>query len=165
VIPVTAKHNLRRIYKNDRTFHAKKAGALLPSTTVPDDPEEAEFLFGDLDWVPSTESRIDLCDGMNGADGSRAALWDFGFGISIGGAIDKLEERFTKETHSFALARPEFTPFPGQKVGIAVLFSNKSKPTPATVTGSGEEAKIISGGDLVKIYGEHLHRGDQTSPW
>jgi hypothetical protein len=63
------------------------SGALLPSTD-PDDPEVSELDFADLDcMIPIVP--IDLSAGIKGAEGSRAALWDWGFDISKGGVLDK----------------------------------------------------------------------------
>jgi hypothetical protein len=153
VIPVTAKHNLRHLTKNDKDFRAKYADALLP-TVDPEDPEECELDFADLDWISSGNDRIDLSAGMKGAEGSRAALWDWGFDISIGRVLDKTEEAFTKEGHCFTLVRPDFKLEEGQKVGVAVVFARRTKPTPGSVAGSGENIKRISEEQLVNIYGK-----------
>jgi hypothetical protein len=120
----------------------------------PDDPEECELDFADLDWISSGNDRIDLSAGMKGAEGSRAALWDWGFDISIGRVLDKTEEAFTKEGHCFTLVRPDFKLEEGQKVGVAVVFARRTKPTPGSVAGSGENIKRISEEQLVNIYGK-----------
>ena len=51
------------------------------------------------------------------------------------------------------LVRPDFKLEEKQKVGIAVVFSKRSKPTPVSVAGSGEDAKKIGTTALERIYG------------
>ena len=152
VIPVTAKHNLRRLKKEGKVLHANFAEALLPSID-PNDPEEAELRFADLDWIPSMTHRIDLWAGIKNSMDSRPAPWDYGLDISKGEILDKTEEALTKERHSFVLIRPGFKLEEKQKVGIAVVFARRSKPTPVSVAGPGEGAKNIGEAALKRIYG------------
>jgi hypothetical protein len=60
VIPVTAKHNLRRVNE----FHAVAAKILLDETI------QASFKFPDLNWLPSESDVVNLRDGV----ASRPAL-------------------------------------------------------------------------------------------
>lgn len=139
VVPVTAKHNLRRV----GDFHARQSKILIDRQIM------ATFGFPDLNWTPSTSDAVSLPTEVEG----RPTTWTFGFDISKGDLLAYPQEGITSERHTFELVRESFQFEIGQKVGIAVLFTSESKPTSRTVAGVGEDTVRINDTELEAIYG------------
>jgi hypothetical protein len=135
----------------------------------PTSPNECVLNFPDLDWIPTDGDRLDIRAEIPGAEASRAAIWQFGFDISKGRVIDSLADTLTKEMSSFSVVRRGFKLEEGQKVGMAIVFSHRSKPTKKTVAGSGEDSKRITEADLLKIYGQpdavNIYTGEIKKVW
>jgi hypothetical protein len=74
--------------------------------------------------------------------------------MSVGAIIDSAAEPFTDRTYSFPLVRKQLTLRVGQKVGIAVLFCEDSKPTRDTIAGVAEAPARLSDTQIKAIYGE-----------
>jgi hypothetical protein len=143
VMPVTAKHNLRRL----SNFEAIETEILI------DREIKASFGFRDLNWTPgtSTSDSVSLCS--ENEECVRPSQWTFGLDISRGDLLTHPQDGITSERHTFELVRESFTFEVGQKVGIAVVFSYASKPTNKTVSGVGEDSVRINDTELEAIYG------------
>jgi hypothetical protein len=70
VIPITAKHNLRRVVE----FHAVAAKILLDKTI------QASFKFPGLNWLPSESDVVNLRDGVTNLLGFELYGLDIGQG-------------------------------------------------------------------------------------
>jgi hypothetical protein len=84
----------------------------------------------DFGWLPLGNESIQLR-----TDGGRAAICTWGFDVSVGVLIDSVQADFTQSFCSFSLVRNNFTLEVGQKVGIAVLFTESTKPNKFTIAG------------------------------
>ena len=95
VIPVTAKHNLRRAYdeKTGLWADAQDASVFL-GTKQP--AEEKQLVFADvLNWLPSPKDKITLRNDYS---------WDFGVDVSFAKKIFQRKEGMTDEIASFSCA-------------------------------------------------------------
>jgi hypothetical protein len=156
VFPITAKHNLRQVIIKGHLHAVVAAKLAQPSVgkaTLEDSP--------DFSWLPSGNESINLRP-----DGGRAAICSWGFDLSVGGLIASVEVDFTKPFYSFSLVRENFTLKVGQKVGIAVLFTEQTKPNKFTIAGCGEEEILITEDKIREIYGEpnqvNIYTGEIT---
>jgi hypothetical protein len=141
VIPVTAKHNIRRYDGYDAQANPKM---------LIDESFRVDTTFPNINWTNTLAHRIPLHPGNQE---STPAFWQFGADICVGGKIGAIGDFFTKEAYSFEAVRKSFIPLCGMKVGIAVLFSTAAKPTRATVAGAGEVYVAIDEEKLAKLYG------------
>ena len=147
VIPVTAKHNLRRVFAPDggREHRPTEARFKLRGGYV-------QMESGDLDWVPTEVDLFDLRAGLE----ARPAWTLYGLDISVAELIDDPMHSATDSNQSFSKIRQGFTLEKGQKVGIAVMFDEDSKPTKKTIGGAFEQGLEvnISELDIERIYGQ-----------
>jgi hypothetical protein len=107
----------------------------------------------DLDWVPSEMDHLDLRRGSE----ARPLISRWGYDVSVGHLITNPENPATSAQLSFARAREKFELRKGQKVGIAVMFNEDSKPTKKTIAGAFEGIDFeleISVADVQRIYGK-----------
>ena len=156
VIPITAKHNLRQVNIKGHphvVVAAKLAQQSIGKASLQDSP--------DFSWAPTGRERINLRP-----DGDRAAFCTWGFDVSVGSLIDNAEIDFTKPLCSFSLVRENFSLEVGQKVGIAVLFTEQTKPNKFTIAGCSEEEVPLTEDEIKKIYGEpnqvNIYTGEIT---
>ena len=107
---------------------------------------------GDLDWVPTEVDLFDLRAGLE----ARPAWTLYGLDISVAELIDDPMHSATDSNQSFSKIRQGFTLEKGQKVGIAVMFDEDSKPTKKTIGGAFEQGLEvnISELDIERIYGQ-----------
>lgn len=143
VVPFTAKHNLRRM--DDGRLHAVQTEALIGERHV------ADLAFNDLDWIPSPNNSVPLR--TDGKERVRTANWMYGVDISKGNLVARPTQGITSEHSSFALVRETFKLEVGQKIGMAVFFPPKAKPTRKTVASFGVSEVDISEAELERIYG------------
>jgi hypothetical protein len=132
---------------------AKLAQPSVGKATLADSP--------DFRWLPLGNESINLRP-----DGGRTAICSWGFHLSVGGLIDSVEVDFTKSFCFFSLVRERFTLEVGQKVGIAVLFTEQMKPNKFTIAGCGEQEILITEDKIREIYGEpnqvNIYTGEIT---
>jgi hypothetical protein len=138
VFPVTAKHNLRQV----NSYHPIAANLQIPGAVV-------EFDSGDLDWLPTPADSIDLRAGVE----ARSAVCPWGFDVSVGRLISEPENPATDARLAFTKVRSSFNLKEGQKVGIAVLFSEESKPKASTIAGAYDFDLPVNEADIRRIYG------------
>jgi len=147
VFRITAKHNLRQVHerKNGKIFNPVSAKIeVFPVGQV-------DMASPDFGWIPSGNDIIDL---RRGDAGGRPAICDYGFDVSVGAIIDSPAEPLTDRTYSFPLVRKQLPLRVGQKVGMAVLFCEDSKPTRDTIAGVAEAPVKLSDTQIKAIYGE-----------
>jgi hypothetical protein len=110
VVPVSAKHNLRR------------SGDLsaLQSKILIDRQITASFVFPDLNWTPRT-SEILFRFELRSKGGQRRATWTFGFDISKGDLLDYPQEGITVQVkhvpNSNRFFRRCSSPFEFRRIG------------------------------------------------
>jgi len=160
VVPITAKHNLRQVQIR-QTFRSPVTAKL----NVPSFDVRVPVSSPDIGWLPTPDDGIHLRPDSEG----RPAIGPWGFDVSIGGLIDHSESPLTLPLSSFSLVREKFTLEKGQKVGIAVLFCEKAKPTKETIAGASSpnyDTLGISEDDIKAIYGEpgyvNIYTGEIT---
>jgi hypothetical protein len=76
----------------------------------------------------------------------------WGLDLSVGALIDRPADPLSAAFYSFEI-RDTFMFEQGQKVGIAVLFSEESKPRHDTIGGAAEPYVSISEAQIKAIYG------------
>jgi hypothetical protein len=138
VFPVTAKHNLRQV----NLYHPIAARLQTPGA-------EVDFDSGDLDWLPKLADSIDLRASVE----ARSAVCPWGFDVSVGRLISEPENPATDARLAFTEVRSNFNLKEGQKVGIAVLFSEDSKPKASTIAGAFDFDLPVNEADIRRIYG------------
>ena len=146
VYPVTAKHNLRRVYQDGKEFDATRVDLFL------DKESTLDVEFRELNWVPTADNELRVRDAKSFT--TYPAVWPYGIDVGVGPLIDTVTTGATGAFASFEAVRSSFRFKEGQKVGIAVFFTKNSRPTKSRVAGVGETEKDISEEDLRKIYGE-----------
>jgi hypothetical protein len=108
-------------------------------------------------WIPSGNDRIDLraeSRALRVRAGSAVGP-DWGFYKSKGAVLDKTEEALSKKATVLRSFAQTLNSRKARKLEWpAVVFARRSKPTPGSVAGSGEDAKRISEEELVNIYGK-----------
>ncbi|KAG7340756.1 hypothetical protein IV203_024299 [Nitzschia inconspicua] len=145
VYPVTAKHNLRRVVGDTGFFIPKEATILLSDN-------EIDIMWDELGWLPTEADCFDLREGKE----AQPALSPYGFDVSVGNEIAYAENPACAAKASFQKVREDFKFEKGQKVGMAVFFTNQTKPTRATIAGA-EDAEIpedFGEAEIKKYYGE-----------
>ena len=125
-IPLSAKRNFRIVAKKDQTLIPTKA-------TIHVEVGFAHFVTEDLGWSPSQADEFDIRKNTDG----RPAITLWGKDISVGQEIVKPSVPLTDTAYAFQLLRTKLKLEVGMKVGIAVNFRRKAKPTESTVKGSG----------------------------
>lgn len=110
---------------------------------------EVDFDSGDLDWLPKLADSIDLRAGVE----ARSAVCPWGFDVSVGRLISEPENPATDARLAFTKVRSNFNLKDGQKVGIAVLFSEDSKPKASTIAGAFDFDLPVNEADIRRIYG------------
>jgi hypothetical protein len=144
VFPVTAKHNLRRVWdRHGREYRPTLATFRIKSAYVSVDSP-------DLDWAPFEGGKINLRHGVD----ARPAFCPWGLDISVGPLISNSSHPAVAPQLSFEKVRNSFIPKIGHKVGIAALFDEDTKPTKETVAGAYETEVDISTTDIARIYGK-----------
>ena len=148
VLPVSAKHNFRTVAKDGVTLHPEKA-------IMDVEVGFGEFLTEDMDWTPTEDDEIDI----RKCSESRPAIALWGRDISVGAEISDHKEPLTDPDSAFELVRPNLKVAVGMKVGIAVNFRRKAKPTEESVTGAGRYGPMLEklareNVSLQDIYGE-----------
>lgn len=128
VHPVTAKHNLRRYIDEENTeYTATKSQVILGGDLTAD----IDF-GGDLDWVPDEESdafRIREEESVTTTT-PRPAVWNFGIDVSEAAVVAATTKGVTDEPNAFLPVRGSFRLQKGQKVGMAVIFTQKNATHP-----------------------------------
>jgi hypothetical protein len=140
-IPVTAKHNIRRLEE----FDAQPNPFMLLNES-----HKVRTTFQDTNYSPSFNDRTSL---RTEDEESRPANWQFGVDIALGDKIGAVGEFFTKKGHSFATVSKGFQPMKGVKVGIAVLFTPEAKPTRKSIAGVGVSEVDMKEKKIAKVYG------------
>jgi len=146
VYPVTAKHNLRRVVDGFNMLYTPKEANILLSDN------EIYILWDDLGWLPTEADCFDLREGKE----AQPALCAYGFDVSVGNVIADAENPACIAKASFHKVREDFKFEKGQKVGMAVFFTNQTKPTRATIVGA-DDAEIpedFGESEIKKYYGE-----------
>jgi hypothetical protein len=113
---------------------------------------EIGIFWDDLGWMPTTADYFDLREGKE----AQPALCAYGFDASVGNVIADAENPACAAKASFQAVRKEFKFEKGQKVGMAVFFTNQTKPTRATIVGAddGEIPEAFGASEIKKYYGE-----------
>ena len=178
VYPVTAKHNLRHVGPDarrdsqpDASFSPSNPALHMPAIKIR--PQ-----WGDLGWTPdaATVTEYDLRVGTE----SRPSYSEYGFDMSVSDLIQDGSSPACIARHSFSkvsrskpvAAAPAanddtryFSPEVGQKVGIAVRFSDESKPTHKTIVGLNDPDELENV-DIEKYYGKpgqvNIYTGEIT---
>lgn len=150
VVPVTAKHNLRRVVKNkDEVYIPKRAEMEV-------EVGKADFVSEDLGWEPSPEDELDIRAGEE--EDSRPAICLWGLDISIGREISFAKNPLTDPAYAFDLVGPQFKPMKDQKVAIVVNFRRKAKPTTESIKGAGppviDDDDLLANVKIEEIYGK-----------
>jgi hypothetical protein len=105
----------------------------------------------DFSWLPVPNDGI----GLRSEGDRRLATCPWRLDVSVGGLIDTLETPFTQPFCSFSLVRDSLSLEVWQKVGIAVLFKEQTKPpAPTTVAGCGEREVPLTEDQIRLINGE-----------
>jgi len=147
VRPVTAKHNLRRVWDEVTGLHyiPKEANILLSDI-------EIDILWDDLDWVPTRADFLNLREGKE----ALPAFSEYGFDACVGQVIADAENPACAAKASFQKVRGDFKFEKGQKVGMAVFFTSQSKPTRETIKGADDGEIPDDFGELKikNFYGE-----------
>jgi hypothetical protein len=147
VYRITAKRNLRQVRdeEKDKIFIPILAKIDVFAVGLVD------MASPDFGWIPTENDIIDL---RRGDAGSRPAICNYGFDMSVGAIIDNPAEPVTEPIYSFPLVRKQLPLRVGQKVGIAVKFCEDSKPTRDTITGAKAGHSTLSDAQIKAIYGE-----------
>ncbi|KAL3908894.1 MAG: hypothetical protein SGILL_008308, partial [Bacillariaceae sp.] len=145
VYPVTAKHNLRHVYHDRKEYDAIRSVLFL------DEELTLDVEFRELNWIAQSSNESWIRD--QSVETVRRPVWPYGIDIAVGPLTDMVTTGATSEFASFGAVRRSFRLEVGQKVGIAVIFTIKSKPTKFSVAGVGEREKNISEDKLQKLYG------------
>ena len=99
----------------------------------------------DFGWAPGPgdriKLRIKLRPEVDPKNPNMMPEGIFGLDVSLGAVIDSPEIPVTQPFFSFSLVRKTFKPEIHQKVGIAVIFTEDSKPTEKTIRGCGGSVK------------------------
>eukprot|EP00978_Attheya_sp_CCMP212_P008041 scaffold18738_cov57-Attheya_sp.AAC.1 len=149
VIPVTAKHNLRQASLDGHTYFPVEAK--LQATSGGRVLVESD----DFGWAPGLGDRIKLRPEVD-PNNPNMPEGIFGLDLSLGKVIDSPEIPVTQPFFSFSLVRKTFKPEIHQKVGIAIIFTEDSKPTEKTIQGCGGPVKLKDFDENLKmedIYG------------
>lgn len=133
VIPVTAKHNIRRLEESD-CRQPNPLDAQPNPFMLLNESHKVRTTFEDTNYSPRFDDRTSL---RTEDEESRPAIWQYGVDIAVGNKIGAVGEFFTKKGHSFAPVGKGFQPMKGMKVGIAVLFTPEAKPTKKSIAGVG----------------------------
>ena len=157
VIPVTAKHNLRKIDFGGHEFVPAEAKLNAVSACH----SLVHFVSADMGWTPTADDAFMLRPELDPTNTNVTRTVDpkckFGFNISLGREINSTEHPATQPFCSFSMVRDTFKPKVGQKVAIAVLFSDETKPTEATIAGCAGPVRLQDFPEtftLEEVYGE-----------
>lgn len=148
VYPITAKHNLRTVIDNHQ--HLTPDGN--PEFRVGDHP--VIIHFQDVGFIPAPSEILNLREGLEASP----AISYFGFDVSIGSLKENSDFIGCSPKRSFGLARKELVLQPGMKVGMAVTFTEETKPPdePDEKT----RKRIFGEPNRVNVYtGEIVHVG------
>lgn len=161
VVPVTAKHNLRRVKRisDGKFFKSYDAQVAVPGSMM------YRIYFDDMGNQDEFNVKKHLSLREN-VDDSSAALWKFGVDVSKGKMINEAISGLSGLADSFDEVRSTFQCERGQKVGITVLFSEDSKPNKKTIQGVGGPVQAATEGIIAEIYGApnvpHVYTGTIT---
>jgi hypothetical protein len=148
VYPFTAKHNLRRAQDDNKGWFQPSEAFLQLSGGI-----EIKVDWEDLGWIVDGEARVDLREGKE----ALPAFCQFGVDLSVGNLITDAEHPACVASHSFErVVRKGFKLEKGMKVGIAVKFSDDSKPNRESISREDEDEIPESFGDddLKRYFGE-----------
>jgi hypothetical protein len=147
VVPVTAKHNLRIVQRRDEILIPKRA-------TLNVKVGVANFVSEDLGWQPSQADEMDIREVEKG---SRPAITLWGLDISTGKEISTPKTPLTDPAYAFDLVRTTFKLETEQRVGIAVNYRRKAKPTATSIKEAGPDVlrPTLSEQQIEDIYGKH----------
>ena len=150
VYPVTARHNYRNYVnpKDGKEYYAIRTEVVYGTEFG----EGSEMHFPGMNWKPNASDKFWIRD--ESVVTRRPAVWPFGVDVAEGDMVSTMTKGITDEYNSFEPVRRTFCLEAGQKVGIAVLFTEKSRPNAFSVAGCDEEQKKISTDELKRIYGE-----------
>ena len=151
VYPITAKHNLRTVAHETKGVFKPTAA----SFTVNWD-NGVDVDWPDLAWEEPKKDSDDMLDLRKAGAGTMdsmeasearpatatAMIAEFGFDVSIGSTIYDPSNPCCRAEHSFDRVRKTLKLEKGMKVGMAVVFSKLSKPTPETITGNNKNVKL-----------------------
>jgi hypothetical protein len=126
VVPVTARHNLRRTFdpKTQSWANARDASVWL---RVKQPAVEKILCFEDLNWEATEDTHYTLRGDYS---------WEYGIDVSFAHKVSQRKDGISNEHSSFELVRPAFKLKKGQKVGIAVYFDEDAAPTNKTISPS-----------------------------
>ena len=150
VYPVTAKHNLRHVLPEGdetRTSYTPSIVTLELSANKKIYPS-----WDELGWEPTRSDYFNLREGLD----ARPAYCKYSFDMSVGGLIEDVENPACLGAASFRKVRQSFKPEKGQKVGIAIRFTEDSRPTPETIVGAAD-IEALKDLNIDTYYGQPGH--------
>jgi hypothetical protein len=147
VVPVTAKHNLRRTFdvKLKKWADAKSSSVWL-RRNEPSDEVVLRF-DNDLNWTPKETHKVALRS-------DNTSSWDFGIDVSCAHKLISRKNGATNESTSFELVRPDFKLKKGQGVGIAVYFDEAAAPTNKAISPDPSNLLKKTNQEIQDIYGK-----------
>jgi hypothetical protein len=146
VIPVTAKHNLRRWY-DDKTRMWADAQSASIWLRAKQPAEEIQVMFDSLNWRPGATDTITL---------RGDSKWEYGSDVSFGRKVSQRKDGMTNEFASFELVRPDFQLKKNQNIAIVVYFAEEAAPNKTTISADAANPLNYTNDEIQELYGKPL---------